>query len=148
MQKISPQRAKIRERQKLALEMRMAGATYRQIAVSLIGEMKLAHYTHVSAYRDVTSAYDDLCKRVSETAEVARQIEVERLDAIHFALWSKALGGDLPSVDRILAVMARRARLLGLDEPAKSDITSGGKPIAIREVVIERDEPVIKTADE
>jgi len=35
----------------------------------------------------------------------------------------------------------RRCKLLGLDAPVKADILSGGKPIAIREVVIEHEKP-------
>ena len=58
---------------------------------------------------------------VREPAEAVRKIELDRLDALQRSLWPAALKGDLrdlPAVDRVLAVMGRRARLLGLDAPA------------------------------
>jgi hypothetical protein len=34
-------------------------------------------------------------------------------------------------VDRVLKIMDRRARLLGLDAPVRTDVTSGGNTIPI-----------------
>ena len=42
-----------------------------------------------------------------------------RLDEIHAAIWENAINGDLRSVDRVLAIMKRRAKLYGLDVPRK-----------------------------
>ncbi len=45
--------------------------------------------------------------------------EVPKLDMLEHALWTKAMAGSGEAVERILMIMERRARLLGLDEPAK-----------------------------
>lgn len=53
-------------------------------------------------------------------AEAAQQyvaLEAQRLDKIAEALWEKCLRGDLAAVDTYLKVMARRAKMLGLDAP-------------------------------
>jgi hypothetical protein len=48
-----------------------------------------------------------------------RKLECERLDRLLLAVWSRALSGDLDALDRALALMKRRAALLGLDAPRK-----------------------------
>jgi len=39
------------------------------------------------------------------------------LDELQDAVWETAADGDLHALDRVLAIMARRAKLLGLDAP-------------------------------
>jgi len=46
-----------------------------------------------------------------------RALELLRLDELLNALWDTAIAGDLKAVDRVLKVMERRAKLLGLDAP-------------------------------
>jgi len=72
-------------------------------------------------YADRTTAYKawrDACK---ETVRVPTQevvnLELERLDALQAGLWDKAVAGDFQAVDRALAILTRRSRLLGLDVP-------------------------------
>lgn len=43
------------------------------------------------------------------------QIELDRLEALQAKLWPSAMQADLQSVDRILKIMDRRAKYLGLD---------------------------------
>jgi DNA-binding CsgD family transcriptional regulator len=51
-----------------------------------------------------------------EEADDLRALELERLDAIMVPQMRAALAGDGFAVDRVLKIMERRARLLGLDE--------------------------------
>src|SRR6476646_7493772 len=44
------------------------------------------------------------------------QIELVRLEAMQSKLWPSAMHGDLNSVDRILKIMDRCAKYLGLDQ--------------------------------
>ena len=44
-----------------------------------------------------------------------RALEAMRLDVMTEKLWPAVLMGDIAAIDRALAVMARRAKLLGLD---------------------------------
>ena len=48
-----------------------------------------------------------------------RAVEVERLDAMLARVWPKVVRGELPAIDRALAIAKHRATLLGLDMPLK-----------------------------
>jgi hypothetical protein len=38
------------------------------------------------------------------------------------AIWSKVVAGDTVAIERALAISARRAKLMGLDEPEQHDL--------------------------
>jgi hypothetical protein len=103
-----------------ALEMRKSGATYALIA------SELGYANESGAYKAVMRA---LKKTLQEPADEVRMLEVERLDALLSGLWARK---NTPEVtDRILRIMERRAKLLGLDSPVRSDVTSGGEVLPI-----------------
>lgn len=125
------------ERQRRALEMRKAGKSYQAIAETL------GYASTGGAHKAVHSA---LTKTLSEPADAVRQLELARLDALLEALWPGATGAkaapweedgrpesevDVERVDRVLKIMERRAKLLGLDAPTKADVTSAGETLAI-----------------
>jgi len=58
-----------------------------------------------------------------ETAEEIRRLELERLDAMLFAIGPEVRKGSYGAIDRALKIMERRARLLGLDAPVKGALT-------------------------
>ena len=72
-------------------------------------------------YGSRTAAYNaiqrELARTLQEPADDVRRLEIERLNDLYRAMAPKALSGDTWSVDRCLAIMARRAALLGLDMP-------------------------------
>ncbi len=106
------------ERAARALTLRRNGATYDEIAQSL----GLSHRSN--ARRLVESAISEI---IREPAEEVRALELARMDAIHAALWPAASTGHLPSIDRLLRVCERRARLLGLDRtPLDSPVRPTG----------------------
>jgi len=107
--KISPRRILAAEKQVKAMELRKAGATFREIGEKL-------GYTEAGARKAVMSA---LRKTLREPADELRTLEVERLDAMMQGLWPEALRGNPNAVTRVLNIMERRAKLLGLDAPAK-----------------------------
>jgi DNA-binding CsgD family transcriptional regulator len=112
----SASRLRAREREVRAFQLRLAGATYQQIAddlgISLGGAhkiiMRVLHRLEVTA---------------DETAEAVRRLEVERLDRMLLGLWPQATKGGQGAVDRVLRIMERRARLLGLDRPFRSEVS-------------------------
>lgn len=113
-------RAIAAERRVQALELRKAGLTYDQIAERIGISRSQAH-----GY--VTKALNALDAKAAETAEQLRRLEVERIDKMLSGLWLRAVGTrDVPSdplvVDRVVKLMERRARLLGLDAPAKAQV--------------------------
>ena len=92
-----------------ALDLRKAGVSYEQIARAC------GYASRSGAYQAVQR---ELQRTMQEPADDVRQLELMRLDDLYRAMVPKALKGDKDStwyVDRCLAIMDRRARLLGLD---------------------------------
>jgi hypothetical protein len=106
--KTTPSRIKATERAAQALALRVTGLTLGAIAKQL-------------GYRGPQGAADAIERGLRATlqpaADALRLTETERLDALQLALWPAAMQGDVATVDCILRLMARRARLLGLDAP-------------------------------
>lgn len=95
-----------------ALRLRSQGLTYREIAARL-------NVDHSTAYRRVQRALDAV---PLEDVTSYRTLEAERLDALQVAIWDRAIEGDLKALDRVLAIISRRAKLLGLDQPSRSQV--------------------------
>jgi hypothetical protein len=97
------------ERQAAALRLRAAGRTYQAIARAL-------GYGSVSA---VETAITRALRATQPTPNAEeRALDLERLDALHAAIWPRAMAGDLAAVDGVVKVMERRARMLGLGGPS------------------------------
>lgn len=120
--KTSPRRIEAIERQKQALDLRKAGATYDAIA------KKLEYANGSGAEHAVKAA---LKATIQDSADDVRRMELERLDALLLQMWTQTQKGNLGAVDRVLRIMERRSKLLGLDAPTKQEI-------AVTEVVIRR----------
>jgi Sigma-70, region 4. len=103
------------ERQRLALTLRASGATYREIARQLDISISTAN-------KYVQSALAEARAGVVETAEDALAIELERLDNMLLSIAPQLRRGNLNAIDRALKIMERRAKLLGLDKPARQEI--------------------------
>lgn len=106
-----------------AVELRRSGLTYRAIGAEL-GCSGAAAHGYVA---------DGLAETIAHIESASIEIkaeEVSRLDGLLAGLWVKASNGDLGAVDRVLKIMERRAKLLGLDAPAKIAPTtpSGEQP--------------------
>lgn len=108
--KTSPRRLKAADRHRLALKDRKYGATYAQIA------QRRGYASASGAYKAVMTG---LRETLEEPADAVRQLELARLDTLMMASWPAALQGNWLAFDRVLRVMERRARYLGLDAPAR-----------------------------
>jgi len=96
-----------------ALRMRSRGYTYQQIADNM-------GCSKPTAYARVQRA---LAAIPAEAAEEYRRLENDRLDtlqaiAMHEAMTKKSM----QAIDRVLHIMDRRAKLLGLDAPTKTEV--------------------------
>jgi len=105
------------DRQLKALELRKAGASYAMIAE------QLGYRSPSGAHKAVAAA---LKATLKEPAEAVRELEVLRLDAALLAIWRRVQSGDEKAIDRLLAIMKRRADLLGLSAADRARIPSGG----------------------
>lgn len=99
-----------------ALQLRIAGMPYYQIA-------EILEQTEETVTQWVTSQLQGLRGEEVRNADVARQLHLERLDAMMQASWPKALQGNADSATIVLRCMERSSKLLGLDAPQKVDIT-------------------------
>lgn len=102
-----------------ALDLRRAGLSYREIAARMgIGK------SHAHAL--VRAGIDGARAQVAGSSDELLALELSRLDGMLAKLWPKAAECDLQAVDRVLKIIERRARLLGLDAPTRTAIQGGG----------------------
>jgi len=106
--KLSVARISRAERAGQALDLRKSGLTFRQIGERM-------GVTEQHAHRLVTQELARLNAKRAESAEAVTRLEIERLDRLLAAVWEKAMAGELAAIDRVLSIMARRAKLLGID---------------------------------
>jgi hypothetical protein len=112
----------IAERRVKAFELRKGGASYRQIGRALEVSEKTAH-------GDVMTRLRALARTEETVAADVRRLELERLDTLLVAHWAAATGGDERATRVALSILERRARLLGLDAPAKIDERVAGTTV-------------------
>jgi len=110
--KNSATRIQAAERRTQALALRRSGATYAEIGKKLGCSEQRAH-------RVVTLELARLNAHRSEQAAAVCRLELERLDELLAAIWPDAKERKPQAIDRVLAIMVRRAKLQGLDAPEK-----------------------------
>lgn len=104
------------DRQRTIYKMKVAGHTLREIARAL-------GISHVQVKRDFDEANAFLQRLEYEDLIVARDLALARLDAAIVVLMPKVRSGSLFAIDRLIAIEARRASLLGLDQPKRVEMT-------------------------
>ena len=107
MAKTSPKAIKRELRISAILTKRLTGTSLRQIGAEEDPPISLQAVAQLIG-RAVSGM-------VAEPLEQVRQMELLRLDELLGAIWPQAKGGDIAAVDRVLSIMQRRARLIGLD---------------------------------
>ena len=121
------QQAKTAERRRAAVELRIAGTPWHEIA-NLLG-----YDSKASAYTDVRRALEKAVTKLSIPLEAHRQLELDRLDAMQSALWPAVLDGNTKAIDTALRLMDRRAKLIGLDAPQRHELTLEALDAAIED---------------
>jgi DNA-binding CsgD family transcriptional regulator len=123
----------IAERRAVALELRKAGGSYRQIAQQLGVDVHTMH-------GDVGAELAALRETTIGRAEELRALELERFDRMVAGLWPQIEKGSPPAVTAAVRVSERRARLLGLDEPtATRTELSGSLSVTAEKLAAERE---------
>jgi hypothetical protein len=105
------------QRDKLILEWRLQGYTYDQIAdaVAAAGYRKIQG----RACKDVVDR--EITVHKAQLAGDVLTMELMRLDQLQLAITEDAMNGNLFAIDRFLSIMDRRAKMLGLDAPTKTE---------------------------
>ena len=116
-----------------AIELRMEGKTYSKIAEE-IGVSKR------QAYLDVKRAIKEAQDKYTEDGKTYITMDLRRMDKMLAALWEGAKAGDTASVDRVLKIMERKHKLLGLDAPQKKQLTGELVSIEIKKPKLLEDE--------
>lgn len=108
------ERANVLEREAKAVALKAAGATYAEVG-------RVLGTDRSNAAKIVRRALE---REHSEAVALMRQVEGERLDRLQRGLWLQATQGDVQAAMGVLRVMERRARLFGLDAPARVQVTT------------------------
>lgn len=106
------------QRREQAVNMRIGGATFAQIGKQL-------GMTRQGARQAVQAALYATAKSTEEKADELRVLEMHRLDALQAANWQDAMNGDIQKGKLLLSIMTRRAAMLGLDAPTKTEMRVG-----------------------
>lgn len=111
--KTSANRLAAAEKQRQALELRKAGATYDAIA------RQLGYAGPSSVKKAIDTA---LARTLKPVADEYRHIHILRLEGMLLALQPAIRAGDPVSIRSAIRVLERESRLLGLDAPIRVDI--------------------------
>lgn len=119
--KTSPETALAKVKAAKALELRMEGKTFEQIAV------ETGYNSKQAAYDAVKRSLDAITR---EPAQELIKLDLERLDVLWQIQYLNAQSGDVQAMAACMKIMERRAKLLGLDAPAKQEVTGkDGAPL-------------------
>jgi DNA-binding CsgD family transcriptional regulator len=104
------------ERESKAIELRKAGASYEQIGLVL-------GISHEGARKAVLRVLARLEALTIEEAETLRAIQLLRINDMRRAIWAQARSGHLASIDRVIRLDEREARLTGIEAPDRTLIS-------------------------
>ena len=113
-------RALVKERRRRALELRMRGQTLSDIA------SEVGYASASGAYKAVRAALQ--AEALATVGEV-RRLHTARLEQALEAIWDAVCRGELQAIDRMLRVLDREAKLLGLDQPTQPDEPPEALPV-------------------
>lgn len=105
---VSVHKANLVDQRARALHLRRGGLTFEEIGADLGCDEKRAR-------RLCSDAMEDAREQVATAAKELRAMEVSRLDALVNSIWDAAMRGNLLAIDRVVKIMERRAKMLGLD---------------------------------
>lgn len=103
----------VREKDRQALELRKAGASYEVIA------KQLGYADSSGAYKSIQRSMKNI---IAEPTEELRTVEYERLNQMLLILWERVQQGELGAIDRALSIMDRISKMYGLDSPRKTEV--------------------------
>lgn len=108
-------RKEAQEKRAQALALKVAGATNEQIVEAGI------YANRGTVSRELKKALADI---THDVATDVLKLELTRLDVAQMGIWGAVRSGDVFAIDRLIKIMDRRARYLGLDQPQEADNVS------------------------
>lgn len=107
-------RAQVAERRRRAVELKLSGMTYEQIATEL-KDMGYTDRGHV--FNDLRNARIQAGREAAEGLEELRALTNDRYERLLLAHWKKALAGDEKSTRAVLQILTQQAALNGTNAP-------------------------------
>lgn len=95
--------------------------------------------------RDIRLELDRGEDQLDDLREEFRELELRRLDHAQKAIWQRVTAGNDWAIDRFLAIVDRRIKLLGLEAPAKADVKIA-QNVTIQQGAIPEVDPAYATA--
>lgn len=125
------QRERTQVRDGECLNLRLAGATYADIA-------KIMGMANKAVARNACQrAMGEARARRDWAAEGVKDLELARLDKMLVGVWQKATSGSEAAIAAVLRIMERRAAYIGLDAPKRTEVTGAdGGPIEVETLVL------------
>jgi hypothetical protein len=99
-------RALAAARRARAIDLRIQGWTFEAIAA------ELGYANRGTVCRIIAGA---LHAHTVEAVDALRSLEGERLDALQYAIWEKAMAGDVDAARAAIRIIVARSRLFGLE---------------------------------
>ena len=93
----------VREKGRQAINLRMSGATIKQIA------NQLGYASESGAYKALMRELKETTQEMGESTEAVRQLELRRLDQMLFPIWNSVRAGDQQAINTALRIQERRA---------------------------------------
>ena len=109
----------------IALDHRLKGLSYREIANEMGVHSGTAHGYVQAAIRIIQEKY-------TEKADALVTLERQKLDLLEVGLIKATREGDVKAATAMLKIMERRAKLLGLDEPSKSEVKVDAVDVVVK----------------
>ncbi len=97
------------ERRDTVMKLVLEGFTYRQIEAR-------TGFSRGTIGRDIHARLESAAAECPHTKKY-RELHRLRINQLLLRLWPMAMEGDLSAVDRVLRLLEREAKLLGLDKP-------------------------------
>lgn len=135
------------ERRQLALSMRIKGMSYENIARTMrkLREEDAEKYPFITpkygyalAFKDVNDELEKQAKENAQSAQVLKEIELQRLDRWQTMAEDRLAQPDerLASVNTLVRLSESRRRLTGLDEPVKTEVAGPKQgPVVVQRVL-------------
>ena len=118
--KLSPRRIDAVERQRKAVELRLAGHTWKTIADTL------GYSNHTGAIHAVEAA---LKRTLEPSTSTFRALTLERLTRVIQTFWPLMLQGDYAAARTVMQATGDIRKLMGLDSPIQVEHGGSGVPI-------------------
>lgn len=117
------------ERRNLVMNLSLAGASIYEIAA--LPQIKVTPNT---VAKDIRARLKEAAQMCPNTA-IYRELHRQRINRMMSLLWPRVNAGDDAAVDRMLKLLDREAKVLGLDAPVQQEVKlrgSGKEPVRVQ----------------